>query len=98
MLWRRPSVILLLSLLVGAAATLMIGPRAPSLPAATSTDTGDPELAARVHEVFGHGKGHRGVAVALVDADGTATFAGVGDSGDPARRPSTGARASRSAR
>lgn len=76
---------LLLSLIVGAVVTLLIGPRAPSLPDGTSTDTGDPALAARVHDVFGHEKGYRGVAVALVDADGTATFAGVGDSGDPDR-------------
>lgn len=82
---RRTVVILLLSLLVGAGATLLVGPRAPSLPAGTATDTGDPALAARVHEVFGQEKGHRGVAVALVDADGTATFAGVGDSGDLTR-------------
>ena len=65
--------------------TLLVGPRPPSLadrPA--SADTGDPALAARVREVFGDG-GQRGVAVALVGADGRATFAGVGGSGDPGR-------------
>lgn len=83
--WRRTAVILLVSLLVGTVATLLVGPRAPSLTADTATDTGDPALAARVHEAFGQGRGYRGVAVAIIEADGAATFAGVGDSGDPGR-------------
>lgn len=82
---RRTAAVLLLSLLVGAAATLTVGPRPPSLPSGTAADTGDPALAARVHEVFGDEKGYRGVAVALVSADGAATFAGVGGSRDPDR-------------
>ncbi|MGW7193571.1 serine hydrolase domain-containing protein, partial [Streptomyces sp. NPDC054838] len=47
--------------------------------------TGDADLAARVREAAGDGLGHRGIAVAFVDK-GKLTYAGLGDSGNPAHR------------
>ncbi len=78
-------VTVVISLLVGGVSTLLVGPRVPSLPTGTAGDTGDPVLAARVHEVFAPGRGYGGVSVAIIKADGSATFAGVGSSDDPAR-------------
>lgn len=75
-----------LSGVVALALTLTAGPDAPSLAdAPAGSDTGDPALAARLHEVFGDGAGRRGIALALVEPDGTTRFAGVGTSGDAGR-------------
>ncbi len=73
------------SLVAGTGATLLVGPEPPSLASTAASDTGDPALAARVHEVFGQEPGYGAVAVAVVEADGSVTHAGVGDSGDPDR-------------
>lgn len=55
---RRTAVVVILSLLVGAGVTLLVGPRPPSLTdRAASSDTGDPALAGRVREVFADGEG-----------------------------------------
>ncbi len=71
---------------LGLLIALAAGPRPPSLAAVpAASDTGDPALAARVREVFGDGRGHRAVAVALVEPGGPTRFAGVGTSGDPQR-------------
>ncbi|MFD9370709.1 serine hydrolase domain-containing protein [Streptomyces sp. NPDC060020] len=48
-----------------------------------SATTGDATLAARAREAAGNGLGHRGIEVAFVDK-GKMTFAGLGDSGNPA--------------
>jgi CubicO group peptidase (beta-lactamase class C family) len=75
-----------LSVVVGLVISLTLGPSAPALAdAPTSSDTGDAALAASVRSVFGAGAGRRGLAVALVEPDGTVRFAGVGDSGDAGR-------------
>ncbi|MGW0753212.1 serine hydrolase domain-containing protein [Streptomyces sp. NPDC002587] len=61
------------------------GAAAPAPARLGSATTGDAALAARVREAAGDGLGHRGIAVALVDK-GELTFAGLGDSGNPAHR------------
>lgn len=66
------------AVLIGALATLLVGPRPPSLSGAT---TGDRQVVERVQEVLGEADGLRGVAVAFVE-DGQVRFAGLGQEGD----------------
>lgn len=66
-----------IAVLIGVLATLLVGPRPPSLSGAT---TGDRQLAERARDVLGDPEGLRGVAVAFVE-DGRVRFAGLGQVG-----------------
>ncbi|MEJ8655469.1 MULTISPECIES: serine hydrolase domain-containing protein [Streptomyces] len=71
---------LVLVICVGAGAFL-----APAPPGLGSSTTGDASLAERVRHAAGDGRGYRGISAVLIDR-GRLTFAGLGDSGNPARR------------
>lgn len=65
---------------LGVALALLLAPRPPTL---SAEQTGDAELAAAVRSLLpDDGAGHRGLAVAVVDADGART-AGLGSTGGP---------------